>query len=233
VSLVHAALNPVEPAADASSVAQRIERALLRAIVTMELAPGAKLSEQELAERYGVSRQPVREALLALGNRGLVATLPRRGTMVVKISVELMMQVRFVREALEVAVVRRACDRFSSLHRSTVDMLLRAQTAAAEANDHDAFLVLDERFHATLAAGSGCDLAWRTVLDIKCHMDRVCQLTIWDSAAQLALVAQHRAIVEAIDRRDAEAAETAMRHHLTEILRAIPRVVAERGELFE
>ena len=233
MSLVHAAISPVEPAADSSSVAQRIERALLRAIVTMELPPGAKLSEQELAERYGVSRQPVREALLALGNRGLVATLPRRGTSVVKISVDQMMQVRFVREALEVAVVRRACERFSPLHRSTVEMLIEAQKAAAAANDHDAFFVLDERFHATLAAGAGCDLAWRSVLDIKCHMDRLCQLTLWDADAQLALVEQHRAIVAAIDARDAEAAGTAMHHHLTEILRAMPRVVAERADLFE
>ncbi|MBZ4138362.1 GntR family transcriptional regulator, partial [Escherichia fergusonii] len=74
----------------------------------LELYPGVRLSEQEIAERYGVSRQPVREALIALSKQQFVEVLPQRGTMVVKISIAKMREARFLREVIESAVVRRA-----------------------------------------------------------------------------------------------------------------------------
>jgi GntR family transcriptional regulator, rspAB operon transcriptional repressor len=215
------------------SAAQRVERELHGAITRVELAPGARLSEQDLASRLGVSRQPVREALLALRARGLVNPVHRRGTSVARISVEGMKQVRFVREALETAVVRRACETFDPAHRAGVDESLEAQRRAARDGDHDAFQRADERFHAALAAGAGCDLAWRAVLDVKCHMDRVCALTLTSPETLAEIIAQHLAIVAAIDARDPDAAEANMRHHLTEILRSLPRVIAEHGAFFE
>jgi GntR family transcriptional regulator, rspAB operon transcriptional repressor len=75
-------------------------------------------------------------------------------------------------------------------------------------------------------------LAWEAVQDIKAHMDRVCQLTLPGPEAMLPLIDQHRAIMAAIDVRDEEAAAEAMRRHLTEILRALPRVEIEHPELF-
>lgn len=225
------ALSQFDDAPD--SAAQSIEKKLRRAIVTLELPPGKRLSENEVALRYGVSRQPAREAMIALAKIGLVRVLPQRGTVVVKISTRQMMQVRFTREALETAIVRRACERFDPLIRASLDTMIAAQRAAAEANDHDAFQEHDERFHAAMAAGADADLAWRTVIDVKCHMDRVCHLTLSDRDTMLGLVAQHEAILAAIDAHDADAAEKAMRHHLTEIMRSLPRVLAERAELFE
>lgn len=215
------------------SAAQQIEQALRRAIVTLELPPGMRLSEHEVALRYGVSRQPAREAMIALAKIGLVRVLPQRGTVVVKISTRQMMQVRFTREALETAIVRRACERFDPMIRSSLDSLIAAQRQAALDNDHASFEEHDERFHAALAAGADVELAWRAVIDVKCHMDRVCHLTLQDSTSMLKLIAQHEAIIAAVDARDADAAETAMRHHLTEILRSLPRVLADRADLFE
>src|SRR5260221_1457046 len=90
------------------SAAQQIEQALRRAIVTLELPPGIRLSENEVALRYGVSRQPAREAMIALAKIGLVRGLPQRGTLVVQISTRQMMHVRFTREALATAIVPRA-----------------------------------------------------------------------------------------------------------------------------
>jgi DNA-binding GntR family transcriptional regulator len=74
---------------------------------------------------------------------------------------------------------------------------------------------------------------WDTLADIKSHMDRVCHLTIPDSAAMQPLVDQHRAIVTAIDAKDPDAAEAAMHYHLTEILRAMPKAEAANPDLFE
>src|SRR5450432_1687322 len=130
------------------SAAQQIEQALRRAIITLEMPPGMRLSENEVALRYGVSRQPAREALIALAKIGLVRVLPQSGTVVVKISARQMMQVRFTREALETAIVRRACERFDPMIRASIDSIMTAQRQAALANNHTAFQEHDERLHA-------------------------------------------------------------------------------------
>jgi len=221
------------PQTTLDSAAQQIEQGLRRAIVTLELPPGMRLSENEVALRFRVSRQPAREAIIALAKIGLVRVLPQRGTVVVKISIRQMMQVRFAREALETAIVRRACERFDPVIRASIDSIMTAQRQAARVNDNTAFQEYDERFHAALAAGADAELAWRAVIDIKCHMDRVCHLTLWNRETMLQLIAQHDAIVSAIDAGDADRADAAMRHHLSEILRSLPRVLAERADLFE
>jgi DNA-binding GntR family transcriptional regulator len=213
--------------------ARRVETELRRAIVAMELLPGARLSEQDIAARHGVSRQPVREALISLAKTRLVEVVPQRGTVVVKISVKKMMEARFVREAIETAVVRRACDGFDPSTRLRIDDLLDLQEKVAHRADHVTFQRYDELFHVALMEGAGCPLAWQAVEDIKAHMDRVCQLTLLGTSAMLPLVEQHRAIVAAIDARDSDAAAAAMHLHLTEILRALPRLELEHSALFE
>src|SRR5258707_15593532 len=135
----HAAVSAPRLLQTTDSAAQRIEQALRRAIVTLELPPGKSLSENEVALRYGVSRQPAREAMIALAKLGLVRVLPQRGTVVVKISARQMMQVRFAREALETAIVRRACERFDPMIRASLDTLIAAQRQAAPDNDHGSF----------------------------------------------------------------------------------------------
>jgi GntR family transcriptional regulator, rspAB operon transcriptional repressor len=215
------------------TAAQQIQQALRRAIVTLELPPGARLSENEVALRFGVSRQPAREAMIALAKLGLVRVVPQRGTVVVKISARQVMQVRFIREALETAIVRQACTRFDPMFRSSIDTIIAAQRKAALDNDFATFQEHDERFHAALAAGADAELAWQSVIDIKCHMDRVCHLTLLDQKTVLGLIKQHQTILAAIDAHDADAADKAMRYHLTEVLRSLPRVLADRADLFE
>ena len=115
------------------------------------------------------------------------------------------MQVRFTREALETG------DRTPGLQpvRSDVPLQHRhdhaAQRKAALDNDIAAFQEHDERFHAALAAGADAELAWQAVIDIKCHMDRVCvcHLTLLDQKTVLGLIDQHQTILDAIDAGEA------------------------------
>jgi DNA-binding GntR family transcriptional regulator len=216
-----------------ASAAQRLESEIKRAIVSMELRPGLRLSEADIAERHGVSRQPAREALIGLARTKLVEILPQRGTVVAKISVNRLMQARFVREAVESAVVRKAACYFDPAVRERIAGLLDIQETLARANDHAAFQRYDELFHIALAEGAGCPLAWDAVSDLKTHMDRLCRLTLSDAETMLVLVGQHRAIMAAIDAGEADAAEAAMRHHLTEIVRALPAIEAAHADLFE
>jgi DNA-binding GntR family transcriptional regulator len=215
------------------STAYQLEGDLKRAIVAMEFLPGARLSEADIAKRYGVSRQPAREALISLARSKLVQILPQRGTVVAKISVSQMMQGRFVREAVEVAVVQRACSSFDAGARERIVGLLAMQLRFADSSDHANFQRYDEMFHIALCEGAGCSLAWDALRDIKLHMDRLCHLTIPDRDAMLPLIDQHHCIMAAINSRDEETAAKEMRNHLTEILRSMPKIEAQHTEFFE
>ena len=215
------------------TTAAQVERDLRESIIRLELAPGTRLSEQDIATRMGVSRQPVREALIALGKSKLVDIRPNRGTVVVRISARQMMEARFVREAIETAVARRASESFDNWTRRRIDTILSRQKAAEEMHDHNAFRREDEQFHVAIAEGAGCGLAWNAVADIKAHMDRVCNLQLRHPDSMKNLISEHEAIIAAIDSRDAEAAATAMRRHLNGILSDLPQIEADNPELFE
>jgi GntR family transcriptional regulator, rspAB operon transcriptional repressor len=218
--------------ATTGSAAERVEAALRRSIIALDVLPGTRLSEQEIAARHGVSRQPVREAFIGLSRTRLVEVRPQRGTVVAKISVPQLMQARFVREAIETAVARRACAVFDPASRRRIDDLLAVQAEAAARGDHAGFRRADALFHAALAEGAGCALAWEAVQDVKAHLDRACRLTLSGAAAMLPLVDQHRAVVAALDARDPDAAAAAMQHHLSEIVRALPKAEALYPHLF-
>lgn len=76
-------------------------------------------------------------------------------------------------------------------------------------------------------------MAWTVVGNLKAHMDRACQLTLLNAAAMQLLIEQHQAIINAIDARDPDGAEAAIRYHLTEILRALPEIERNHPDLFE
>lgn len=215
------------------TAAAQVERDLRESIIRLELAPGTRLSEQEIATRMGVSRQPVREALIALGKSKLVDIRPNRGTVVVRISARQMMEARFVREAIETAVARRAGETFDTWTRRKIDAILARQKAARDADDHNAFRREDEQFHIAIAEGAGCSLAWNAISDIKAHMDRVCNLQLRHPDSMTRLIAEHEAIIAAVDTHDAVAAEAAMRSHLNGILADLPQIEADNPDLFE
>ncbi len=214
-------------------MARQVTRALRQAIVTMQLAPGEMLSEQDLARRFGVSRSPVREALIKLSEAGLVRVLPQRGTQVVKISRTGVEDARFIREAVETAVVREAALRANSTMIAGLNESLAKQRRAQRSITPEEFLELDEEFHRLLAEAAGRPAAWQMIEDVKPQMDRVRFLDMTQATPRHIVVAQHGMIVEAIKAQDPAAAEKAMRHHLSEILRSLPELAAEHPELFE
>lgn len=230
---VRPALSALDPPEPAEPVARRIARALRRAIVSMAIPPGAMLSEKEVAQRLGVSRQPVREAFIKLAEAGLLRILPQRGTQVVKISRRAVEDARFVREAVECAVVREATRRADPAGLSALDACLAAQRRAMRAKDGAGLFALDEDFHRLLAQAAGRASAWNVVEDAKPQMDRVRFLDMADAIPMRIVIEQHAAILDAMRAGDADAAEAAMRAHLAEILRSLPQLSHSHPELFE
>ena len=224
-------LRPLAASEAGVPVGQLVHRDLRQRIIRGELAPGALLSEAEMARSFGSSRQPVREAFIKLAEEGLVEVRPQRGTLVRKISIKRVMDIRFVREAIEANVVHL----LASEPEPAIIADLRAQIARQREvapDAQDVFMALDETFHHTMARAIGKTYAWDVVESVKAQMDRVRYLSFADFPISR-LIAQHEAIVDAIETRNPQAAEEAMRIHLREILKDLPNIAAARPELFD
>lgn len=213
------------------TVGPQVYRILREQIIQAELLPGERLSESDVAKNLLVSRQPVREAFIKLSEEGLVHVLPQRGTYVTKISVASVMDVRFVREAIEADIVRQV----AKVHTADVVSELRRQLAEQKQVAHDdrvQFLRLDELFHHTLAAAAGKSYAWSVIESVKAQMDRVRFLSVDEMHISL-LIEQHERIVNQIEAGDQAGAEEALRSHLREILKSLPEIARTRSELFD
>lgn len=214
------------------STSQWLVEELRRAIVEMELLPGARLSEQEIAQRYSVSRQPVREALISLARMNLVDIRPQRGTFVCHLSTSRIREARILREAMELAIVRQACTEFSPAVAKEIEMNLDEQSLHAKHGDRRAFQQSDARFHDLIAKGAGFPYAWETIQSLKLHTDRLCKITLRDPVHLEDLIEHHRTIYAAINTQTSHLAETALRHHLRAILDELPTYLATNPEWF-
>nr|WP_279482416.1 GntR family transcriptional regulator [Aureimonas sp. SK2] len=214
----------------AGAIAPQLYGLLRERIVRAELKPGEPISETEIARAYSVSRQPVREAFIKLGEAGLVQIRPQRGTYISPISVARVMEARFVREAIEADVARNAAAKATQEAVEGLRQQIARQKRVAETDVH-AFMKLDELFHRTLAQVAGVPFAWRVVEDVKAQMDRVRYLSAEEVHLRL-LVSQHEAIVDAVAAAGEAEAEAVMRTHLREILRSLPIIAAAHPALF-
>jgi DNA-binding GntR family transcriptional regulator len=223
--------NELEVVDSVSAVTQVYEH-LRTAIICGEIRPGQALSEQAIAKLCSTSRQPVREAFLKLAEERLVVILPKRGTFVVKISIADVLDARFVREAIEVAVVQEAALFASPTDVRKLRQLLEQQKASCHGNNVK-FLALDEEFHRTIALSIGRAHSWRVVESVKAQMDRIRYLSLDNSTPLPLIVDQHTRIVDNIEAGNVNGASAAMRTHLREIIDSLPSIAAAFPDLFE
>jgi GntR family transcriptional regulator, rspAB operon transcriptional repressor len=214
-------------------ISKQIFRALRQAIFAGQLVPGTPLSEKEVSDMFQVSRQPVREAFIKLVEVGVLQVLPQRGTLVKRISPRMVREGRFIREAIESAVARKAAESITDAQLQLLTENVRQQKRASKLNDTAAFLALDEAFHYSIAQSIDCIAAWNTIQDIKAQMDRVRYLSLPEVSPLDLLIRQHAKILAALRAHDAGAAEEAMRTHLREILVSLRPIAARNPHWFE
>jgi DNA-binding GntR family transcriptional regulator len=203
------------------------------AIIRAELPPGRKLSENELATWLGVSRTPIREALVRLRDERLVAIVPQLGTYVSRISPRAVSDAHFIREALECAAIRETAVVATEDDIATLEENLRAQERADARADFDAFYVLDEDFHRVLCDLSGHTTVWAVSQRAKGHLNRVRRLSIPMPSYIGEMIAEHRGVVDAVAEHDPDQAEEHLRHHLRMVLREIPQIRSQHPDYFE
>lgn len=202
-------------------------------IISMELVPGQKISENSLAERFGVSRTPIREAIVTLVNLGFVEVRPQRGTFVSKLSMKKIVEARFIREALEVAIASYVAKNHTPQLIRQCEEILRLQQETIVADDALAFQNLDDAFHQKLADFTQFERAGILIKSEKAHMDRVRNLSLQEFGGQYdKMLAQHSDILEAIKQSDSERACELTRIHMQEVLNTLETVEITHPDFF-
>jgi len=222
-----------QPIAFDRSTPQQLFESIYEEIVDMKLVPGEKIPETQLAEKFGVSRTPVRSALAQLASLGLVEVRPQRGTYVTKLSIKKILEARFIREAIEVAVACYLAQNHTNELISQCEQILGAQHNAAAAGDTNAFRQLDDIFHATLGNATGYERVPKAIEAEKAHMDRVRNLSLVELSGQYEhVIAQHKAILDAIKTGSETAAKAAMEAHMKDVFNILEIAPEKHPEYF-
>src|SRR3984957_11753208 len=193
-----------------ATAASRIYSDLRTELVSLRRRPGEAISEAEIALSYGVSRTPVREAIMKLSDEGLLEIFPQSGIFVSRIPIAALPEAIIIRKALEETTARLAAERATSSQILTLHSILARQREADAAGDRDAFHQADEAFHATIADVAGYPGIWRLIQQVKVHVDRYRRLTLPQAGRIARTIAEHEAILGAIEAHDPDGARAAM-----------------------
>ncbi|WP_163511387.1 GntR family transcriptional regulator [Fodinicola acaciae] len=215
------------PRASARDVAYQ---AIRNSIITGVDEPGALLSENERALSLGLSRTPVREALLLLAHEGLVEVRPQSGTYVSAIDPSLVRQAQFIREAVETASLAQCAANFTAEHEKELRRILDAQDRCT--GNREDFYPLDEEFHRTLLDIAGHGTAWLTVSGAKAHLDRVRYIGLQGHRPIHEFAADHRRVFEMLVAGELAQAQRELRTHLRYVLADLEAIQLELPEHF-
>ncbi len=166
--------------------------------------PGTSISENRICRQIGVSRTPVRAAIIRLVEDGLIEVFPQKGSFVAPIKLSAVRSNHFIRKALELAVLRRAGASWSPDRAAKARQILSRQERALEEGDLESFHELDEDFHRSFCTAAGLEGVWSTIEIAKARVDRVHRLAAGQGRLPLVVV-EHRAIVDALDAGDPNA----------------------------
>jgi DNA-binding GntR family transcriptional regulator len=206
-----AALGPI---AIRPSRARGVLDVVRASIINGDLLPGSLHSVAELAESLGVSRTPVREALIELASRGMVRFERNRGVRILQTSIHDLEEIFEIRQMLEVPAARRAAARMTPAEVRSLRSRLEAMDRAAAADDESRLWVHDRAFHYSLLLASG-NRRLAEYVDTLRDMVLVRGVTTAGRGRTLAaIVAEHRAILELVEAGDADGAADALRSHI-------------------
>lgn len=188
-------------------------RTLKENIIQLELEPGSMVSENELAMQMGLSRTPVREALMSLAKVKLIEVYPQRGSAVAPIDYDLVEEATFMRGVLEASVVELACETASDEQKVALEENVALQERYLAEGRMEALMQLDNELHQMLFTIARKEQTWEMLSGFTVHFDRVRRMAL-DAPRNDRNVADHRAIVQAVAAGDKAEARRAMEIHL-------------------
>lgn len=192
-------------------------RVLKENIITLELAPGSQISENELSAALSISRTPIREALSELAKVKLIEIIPQKKTSIALIDSRLVEEAGFMRYTMESAVIEQVC-----LQRTEEDLLrfeenIALQKVYFQNNASEKMLQKDDEFHRAFFEITRNMEIYQLMQNLQIHFDRVRSISL-SSLHNLQIIEDHEAIVESIKKRDAEEAKKLLQQHLSRYL---------------
>ncbi|MFT3988765.1 GntR family transcriptional regulator [Aestuariivirga sp.] len=219
------------PVLQRGGATQRVQAALRDAIVRLELKPGSLLDKHAIAQRMGVSRFPVGEALGRLAAEGLVEIMPQSGSRVALIRLSDARENMFLRRAIETEALRALTHTLDPSAISAMKQAVLYQEAAAKSDDRDGFYRFDVDFHEVLLDALGFQRVRAAAQSARLGLERVRRLLNTRRAPHFTLD-EHRRILDAITARDGDAAAKAMEDHLAAVMTELELLARERPDLF-
>lgn len=215
------------------SIQTLVYEELKRNIMSMKLEPGQTMSTQEIATKLNVSRTPVREAFLRLQSEGLVEMIPQRETMVSKISLKRVEQEKFIRECLEMGVIRKFMDKSGCEVEENMAELIQLQKKCGEEKDFVGFLEADDQFHKVLFDVTGQEMAWKTIASRNGHYNRLRILYVQRDTAMQESIEQHHKIATLLESGSREEAARALSSHVRRLDIDEAGLIAQYPDYFE
>lgn len=206
---------------------------LYREIASLELLPGAKLSEVEVAKRFSVSRQPVRDAFSRLVNLELLLVRPQKATQVRGFSLERIAHARFVRRAIELEVVHHACKVWDSNKAKILQKTIDEQRIVINDGQYKKFHQLDNLFHQQICELGECPSAIDVINESRQKIDRLCELSLGREAEATVLIEDHTKLAAALENKSPEDATAIARLHLSRLDDTITDIHQSHSDYFE
>jgi DNA-binding GntR family transcriptional regulator len=223
---MESAVSPT-PSSTARLLRETVYDELRADMLSCRLAPGTEIRENELAARFGVSKSPVRDALMRLERENLVITLPRQGYRVAPVSVSDVQDMFHLRCALERACMERVVERATDEQLAELEAFRHFKATAWDGG----FVAYNRAFHQTLSGLSGNARLHAQLSDLIDQMDRAVQLSVSSlkKGNPQALVDEHNEIIDALQARQLTGAQRLVSRHVQSagkrVIQAISRVV--------
>jgi GntR family transcriptional regulator, rspAB operon transcriptional repressor len=208
---------------DRQAAPQVFER-LRGMIIALELPPGSPLSRAALAEQFGVSSTPIRDALMRLEEEGLVEVFPQYATVVSRIDVHRAQQAHFLRQALELEIVRVLALKPDEALIAELNATIARQLQFLKTGAFEKFMAADNEFHAQLYEAADKQDIWTLVRSRSGHIDRLRRLHLPSPGKAQDIVRHHKLITKAIASGEPDEAQKHLRTHLSGTLSELARI---------
>lgn len=205
---------------------------LYEEIVSLDILPGSKMSEAEVGKRFGVSRQPVRDAFKRLDSLDLLDIKPQRATTVRLFSMNEIENTRFLRLAVELELIELACANWNATHARGIRTNLDAQMNALNTGDAEGFHRLDYVYHRLLCKVAGQPRAFEIIETCKRKVDRLCILSLAHNEGGAAVLNDHKTIIDAVEQGDVVDARALTRQHLNRLSGVIAEIYENHTDYF-
>ncbi|MGE8659200.1 MAG: GntR family transcriptional regulator [Achromobacter sp.] len=193
-------------------------------IISLELAPGAPLSRVTLAETYGLSQTPIRDALMKLAEEALVEIYPQHTTVVSRIDIAAARQAHFLRRSIELEIVHLLAQKPDPLLIQRLQASIDRQRASHAAGQYQQFMDADQAFHRDMHMAAGVSALWDMEQRYSGHVDRLRRLHLPEAGKAERIMDDHQRVLDAIAAGDAPRAQQALRAHLSGTLSQVAEI---------